>query len=333
MDYLLLLMILFRLRKGATLTADTTVKMEQNLTLKCECPWSGNLSQINWERKSDSKKELVAVYNKQHGLTFSNKYEARIVFLNSSSMDGSITIINASAEDLGLYQCSIQTFPKGSWIKHLLVENSDGFGNRNSDSEELVEKGHHFMLRCHYVLNGTVYRVAIERIGEKHKDTIALCSFSDGKIIGPDYKERTLVNCSRPLSINLLLMNITINDEGVYRCLFSTDRGNHTTTISLSVRKEINEFMKIILTYVGAGAGGLVVFAVPIIATVVVCQKRRRKKIMRNRAKLDVPKRRQMNNYEHAAVYDRMTKPPSRQNKEGIYVNFQKPPHRTKKKT
>ncbi|KAK6490341.1 CD226 antigen-like [Huso huso] len=333
MDYLLLVMILFRLHQGATLTADTTVKIEQNLTLKCECPWSGNLSQINWERKSDSKKELVAVYHKQHGLKLFNKYEGRIVFLNSSSMDGSITIINASAEDLGLYQCSIQTFPKGSWTKHLLVENSDGFDNRKPDSDELVEKGHHFMLRCHYFLNGTVYRVTIERIGEKHKDTIALCSFPDGKIIGPDYEERTLVNCSRALNINLLLMNISINDEGVYQCHFSTDRGNHTTTISLSVRKEINEFMKIILIYVGAGAGGLVVFTVTIIAIVVVCQKRRRKKRMRNRAKLDVPKRRQINNYEHAAVYDRMTKPPSRQNKEDIYVNFQKPPHRTKKKT
>ncbi|RXM97154.1 Rotatin [Acipenser ruthenus] len=226
------------LAHGATLTADTTVKMEQNLTLKCECPWSGNLSQINWERKSDSKKELVAVYHKQHGLKLFNKYEGRIVFLNSSSMDGSITIINASAEDLGLYQCSIQTFPKGSWIKHLLVENSDGFDNRKPDSYELVEKGHHFMLRCHYFLNGTVYRVTIERIGEKHKDTIALCSFPDGKIIGPDYEERTLVNCSRALNINLLLMNISINDEGVYQCHFSTDRGNHTTTISLSVRKD-----------------------------------------------------------------------------------------------
>ncbi|XP_041103129.1 CD226 antigen-like [Polyodon spathula] len=333
MDYLLLVMILFRLHKGATLIADTTVKMEQNLTLKCECPWSGNLSQINWERKSGSKKELVAVYHKQHGLKLFNKYERRIVFLNSSSMDGSITIINASAEDLGLYQCSIQTFPKGSWTKLLLVENSDGFGNRKPDSEEIVQKGHHFMLRCHYVLNGTVYHVTFERIREKHKDTIAFCSFSDGKIIGSDYKERTLVNCSRARSINLLLMNITLNDEGLYQCHFSTDQGNHTTTISLSVRKEINEFMKIILIYVGAGAGGLVVLAVIIIATVVVCQKRRRRKRMRNRAKLDVPKRRHINNYEHAAVYDRMTKPPRCQNKEDVYVNFQKPPRRTKKKT
>uniref|UniRef100_W5M748 CD226 molecule n=1 Tax=Lepisosteus oculatus TaxID=7918 RepID=W5M748_LEPOC len=332
--YFMVLMLILSWHGDATLpkTADSVVKLETNTTLTCTCPWSGNLSQISWEKRTDSQKEKVAVYHTTYGLHEFGKYKGRVKFLKSLPLDGSILITQTTEEDLGLYQCSVHSFPKGSWTKDIRVEKTavdiDGSENR---SEVVVEKGHNFTLRCHYVQNGTVHQVTFEKLGEKSKDTIALCNFSDGNFTGSDYKQRILLNCSS-IQASLLIMNITDKDGGIYRCRLRTNSGNQTTTLSLSLLKWAGLPNMNLIFYAGAGAAGFIVLVI-LVATTLVYQNRRKKKRMKTRDKFQVVKKRQLNNYEQASVYDRMKKKAKHQDTDEIYVNIPNPPRRTKKKT
>lgn len=63
----------------------------------------------------------LAIYHPNYGVNFAAAYDGRIEFVNASVMDGSIRITNVTEEDEGLYHCSIQTFPQGSWTKDTMV--------------------------------------------------------------------------------------------------------------------------------------------------------------------------------------------------------------------
>ncbi|KAG9347925.1 hypothetical protein JZ751_003942 [Albula glossodonta] len=261
--YFMVLMILLSLIEDVFLKKqpDSIVKLEESITLECVCPWSGNLSMISWVQMPGKKH--IAAFHPEFGVAISMKdYDGRLKFLRSSLMDGSITISNTTANDTGLYQCSVQTFPKGSWTKDISVEESVSL-DWSTPIPEVVEKGNTFMLKCNFEDNGSVYRVTFEKVREKSINTMALCNKMEGSVLAVDYRERVMVNCSDILGVGLRLMNVTEEDRGIYRCHFST----HT---------------------------GL------------------------------------LNNYEQAALYDRMKKH-NKQEESEVYANIPSVPRRTKK--
>lgn len=90
------------------------------MVLDCLCPWPGDLSSVSWTKSPNS--EALAVFNAQYGVSFSRHYKGRVDFLRRTTMDGSISLRNVTHQDIGLYQCSIQTFPQGSWSTTVQVE-------------------------------------------------------------------------------------------------------------------------------------------------------------------------------------------------------------------
>ncbi|KAJ8376597.1 hypothetical protein SKAU_G00071770 [Synaphobranchus kaupii] len=218
--------------------ADSILKLEESITLECRCPWSGNLTMIAWVKMPEKKRVAVFHPHFKPRVWTPDEYKGRVEFLRSSQMDGSISIHNTTANDTGLYQCSVQTFPKGSWVKDILVEHLVDMDLSMADPE-VVEKGNTFVLRCNYVDKGSVYHVTFEKVGQKGMDTIALCSKVEGgaeeSFLGADYRERALVNCSDVLGVSLRLVNVKEGDGGIYRCHFRADAGGQTTTVSLTV--------------------------------------------------------------------------------------------------
>lgn len=99
----------------------TTVKLEEGMVLVCVCPWEGKLTMVSWSKRIRFDKVPIAVY----GVSISQSYQTRIQFLKSTPMDGSIAITNVTQEDTGVYHCSVQTFPRGSWVRDILVEEDD----------------------------------------------------------------------------------------------------------------------------------------------------------------------------------------------------------------
>lgn len=64
----------------------------------------------------------LAIYHPMYGVNFNAAYDGRVEFINASAMDGSIRIMNVTEEDEGLYHCTMQTFPRGTWTKDTLVQ-------------------------------------------------------------------------------------------------------------------------------------------------------------------------------------------------------------------
>ena len=104
----------------------TTVRLEEGMVLDCLCPWGGNLSMVSWTKVPD--KDPVAVFHPEYGVAFSHHYRERIEFLRSTPMDGSISMRNVTHQDIGVYHCSVQTFPQGPWTRNIQVED---LGNRH----------------------------------------------------------------------------------------------------------------------------------------------------------------------------------------------------------
>lgn len=96
------------------------VKLQDRMLLDCSCPWSGNLIMVSWTKGGDSTP--LAVYHPDFGVNFNTAYDGRVEFIHASKMDGSIRITNVSEKDEGVYHCSVQTFPQGSWTKDTLVQ-------------------------------------------------------------------------------------------------------------------------------------------------------------------------------------------------------------------
>lgn len=96
------------------------------MVLKCLCPWNGSFSMVSWTKPPN--KDPIAVFHPEFGVTFSHHYRERIEFLRTTVMDGSISMRNVTHRDIGLYHCSVQTFPQGSWSRKIQVED---LGNRS----------------------------------------------------------------------------------------------------------------------------------------------------------------------------------------------------------
>lgn len=96
------------------------VNLQEGMVLNCVCPWSGNLSMVSWTKVPE--KHPVAVFHPEYGVTFSHHYRERIEFLRTTPMDGSISMRNVTHQDIGVYHCSVQTFPRGPWTKDVQVE-------------------------------------------------------------------------------------------------------------------------------------------------------------------------------------------------------------------
>ncbi|XP_041737888.1 CD226 antigen-like [Coregonus clupeaformis] len=124
--YATVLILVFSLT-GSVLQTNgvTTVKLEEGMVLGCVCPWDGNLSMVSWTKLIRLEKVPVGVYHPVYGVSISQPYQNRIKFLKTTPMDSSITITNVTQEDAGLYQCSVQSFPSGSWARDILVEDAD----------------------------------------------------------------------------------------------------------------------------------------------------------------------------------------------------------------
>lgn len=88
----------------------------KNITLSCRIEIGSNLSltQISWERPLRTGTITLAVFNPEHGTSYSDDYIHRTSFVAPSIQDATITMKEASFSDIGTYICKVVTFPLGN---------------------------------------------------------------------------------------------------------------------------------------------------------------------------------------------------------------------------
>ncbi|XP_010889501.1 CD226 antigen isoform X2 [Esox lucius] len=317
-----------------------TVKLGEGMVLGCVCPWDGNLSMVSWTKLIRFEKAPVAVYHPEYGVYISPPYQTRIRFLKTTPMDGSVTLRNVSQEDAGLYHCSVQTFPQGSWAIDIRVELDPGTVEEETveetnihlnethpevikaDTELTAERSENLTISCIHQHNGSVYRVTLEKLdrgGTGGGVLMALCQLKDGGLFEVNYTDRGVVNCSRRLDADLQLDGVTEQDGGLYRCRFSTDAGDLTTTVRLTVPRQVTLSLSVNLLYITGAAGVLLLLSS--ISLVLVLWKRK-KRIEKYGSKLHPAQRRLCNAYENVPVYDRMWKGTNPGREMPVYANI-----------
>uniref|UniRef100_A0A3Q1F8F4 CD226 molecule n=1 Tax=Acanthochromis polyacanthus TaxID=80966 RepID=A0A3Q1F8F4_9TELE len=208
-----------------------TVRLEEGMVLDCLCPWDGNLSMVSWTKVPN--KDPVAVFHPEYGVAFSHQYRERIEFLRTTPMDGSISMRNVTHQDIGLYHCSVQTFPQGPWTRNIQVEDLEV---TVADTELVAEQNNNLTIRCNHQHSGIVSQVILEKM--LHGETwriIGVCKKVEGGLVGEDYSDRGQVNCADSLDVSLHMTDVVQEDSGFYRCTFNTDAGVKTTSVQLTV--------------------------------------------------------------------------------------------------
>lgn len=286
-----------------------TSALEEGMVLDCVCPWNGSLSLVSWTKAPD--KEPIAVLHPELGTSFPHQYRERVEFLRRSGLDGSIALRNVTHQDIGLYHCSVQTFPEGPWTTSVQVEDLDEPPAEyeeedvasssyptpepgESSLEVLAELNENLTLSCTGLPNVTVHQVIMERLvpGRSSWVIIGVCKSVDLALLSEDYSDRGTVSCDHSLDVSLQLLSVQPEDGGFYRCTFHTESGVHSTTMTLSVLETggISLSMYMFYIYCGAGMAGLLLLIAIII---VVVRHRNRNKRTEYRVKKLHPKHRQ----------------------------------------
>uniref|UniRef100_A0A3Q4FY31 CD226 molecule n=1 Tax=Neolamprologus brichardi TaxID=32507 RepID=A0A3Q4FY31_NEOBR len=228
--YFVVLIFLPFLKVAVQQRVPATVRLEEGMVLHCLCPWDGNLSMVSWTKKSE--KNPVAVFHPDFGVVLSHRFDGRVEFLKNGPMDGSISIKNVTHQDIGLYECSVQTFPRGPWTQHIQPTPTQ---EAVSNEELLVEQNSNLTIRCNYQHNGTVNQVILERMLHGQSWIIVgVCKKVEEGLVAEDYSDRGRVSCEDSLDMSLHLTDVTQEDNGFYRCTFNTDAGQQTTTVQLT---------------------------------------------------------------------------------------------------
>ncbi|KAG8442248.1 hypothetical protein GDO86_011156, partial [Hymenochirus boettgeri] len=217
---------------------DTILELKRNLTLDCLYPEDGIMLQFSWVKVKEYYEDRLCAVNPHFGKDIAEKYKGRVVFVNgsSSSRDASITLAETSEEDVGVYNCYLSIFQKGTFKKVIAVQS--GELRKIAASTQLEFRiNQKIILNFQSVLGGSVKQVVLEKYTPGRMDTIALCNEDGLPKCGFNYISCTFLVCSDPSNISLLIKNLTSKEEGLYVCHFTTKNGTDAVATSVHIRK------------------------------------------------------------------------------------------------
>ncbi|PKU47495.1 hypothetical protein llap_2235 [Limosa lapponica baueri] len=258
---------------------DSTVKLTEKVKLECIYPKHAVIMQTSWMKFNVTHKENIAVLHPIHGIHIEDKYNRRIYFENASREDKSLSFIKSTLEDVGLYFCSIVTYPDGVWEKVIEIIQPDAFEVSEKQNNHIFTKpGGNVAFTCPYKIGDLVQQVLWERIKADQVDTVVLCHSSGKQRFGSDFKERTLVDCSDLANSTIIIQNTTDSDFATYRCV-ATGR-NKTYVMSFTVAATWDH--KFFIIYIAGGISAavlLLVFLLIFCITTAYRKKKKRKRI------------------------------------------------------
>ncbi|KAM6281300.1 CD226 antigen [Porphyrio hochstetteri] len=185
----------------------------------------------------------------------------------------------STLEDIGLYFCSVVTYPDGIWEKVIEVIQPDAFEvSQKQNNHVFAKPGGNVTLTCPYKIGDSVQQVMWERLKADQADTVAVCNSSGKQSFGSGFRGRALMDCSDQASSMLVIQNITAPDFATYRCV-ATAGGNKTHVMSFTVTADRDHKWFIIYIAGGVSAAVLLFIFLLICITTAYCKKKKRKGI------------------------------------------------------
>ncbi|XP_074733522.1 CD226 antigen [Strix uralensis] len=302
---------------------DSTVKLTEKVKLECIYPKKAMIMQTSWMKLNVTHKENIAVLHPIYDIHIEDKYNGRIYFENASREDKSLSFTKSTLEDVGLYFCSIVTYPDGIWEKVIEIIQTDAFEVSAKQTNPVFAKpGRNVALTCPHKIGDSVQQVMWERIKADQVDTIVLCNPSGKQSFGSDFKERTLVDCSDQANSMTVIQNITASDFATYRCVATGRNTTYVKTYTVAATWDHRWF----IVYIAGGISAavlLLVFPLIFCITTAYHKKKKRKRITEDLSK---------------AVYSTQTLNTERREEssleqaEEIYVNWKNVSHKPKER-
>ncbi|XP_051879985.1 CD226 antigen [Pristis pectinata] len=320
--YLLLSTGLIQLQKGVNCkehqNIDSAIKLQDVIKLRCAYPQTTKLTQLSWEKYVNGVKQKIAVYHPQLGENIFPAYYSSVKFL-SPIVNGDI-ILNASAADEGIYQCSINTFPAGTLLKKIEIMNPAKFSRgRAADTHIQLVPGSNVTLFCENPNGSHVQQVMWKQVTEEEMNTIVHQDFTSSSLfIGYDYKERIQCNCSHFPNISLTIQNVTANDMGRYHCQVIMNDGNWTKAFEVGVERDFKKF-----PIIGGVALGILLSIIVIVVYVWRKEKRKRaRRHFKSKSTERNQRRVHQNSYAFTSTSVRTSSRTAEDQKEAIYANL-----------
>ncbi|XP_046689551.1 CD226 antigen isoform X2 [Silurus meridionalis] len=300
--YLMALLILFFPEASEQLKSKgSTVKLEEGMLLNCSCPWSGKLIMVSWTNAIYSTP--IAIYHPDYGVNFHSAYDGRVEFIKASALDGSIRVTNVTEKDEGVYHCSVQTFPGGSWSKETRVEKRVNITNiptvlaHNPKTRLIVPESETVTIDCSHA--GIVYEVSVEKMegADGGSSLLAVCKQDADGVKLIEYLPSGNLNCSDEMELKLRLNNVSQDDGGMYRCNFSTDAGISSNLVMLVMfpsPKGLSGAQYTWYIYTGGGVAGALILVT--VALLLLWRSRRKGRRLEYRTRLCATKRQKWRN-------------------------------------
>nr|XP_025964491.1 CD226 antigen isoform X2 [Dromaius novaehollandiae] len=313
---------------------DSTVKLTEKTKLDCVYPKKAMIIQTSWVKSNLTHKENIAVLHPVYGIHIEDSYKGRIHFQNDSSEDNSLYFIKSTLEDVGLYFCSVQTYPDGIWEKVTKVIQPDAFEvPEKQNNPVFTEPGGNVTFICPYNIGISVQQVMWERIKADQIDSIVLCNSLGEKIFGSDFKERTLVDCTPEASSMIVLQNITASDFAMYRCVATGRNNTYAMSFTMAVTLDHQWF----IIYIAGGISTVFLLLVFLLIFCITTAYRKKKRMTQTLAKaLYPPQTRPVNSYGrsnfHGTENTERREESSLSQTEEIYVNCRNIPRKPKKR-
>ncbi|KAJ6664397.1 hypothetical protein lerEdw1_007054 [Lerista edwardsae] len=286
MDYLTFFIgALLHLYKCEGITVDSTVKLANNMILKCVCPKNGTISLISWS-KMGNEKDNVAVFELPHNLYIGSKYQNRVHIVKQNPNNKTLIFTNATEADIGYYHCSFTLFPHGIWEKIIHVVQSGDFEPRVLPAFHVaikIGRGANFI--CQGDPEVAVNQVIWEKVQVDCVDLVVQCGESGTPICGAEYEERVKIDCANLANSTMTLGNVIASDSGMYRCRFIGANGESTTGWTKLIINGTGGPLHYdpSVFFIAGGAVATTVLLIIILAIVVTVhhhRKRKRKRVM-----------------------------------------------------
>ncbi|KAM6318943.1 LOW QUALITY PROTEIN: CD226 antigen [Aegotheles albertisi] len=247
---------------------DSTVKFTEKVKLECINPKTAMIIQISM-KFNVTHKENIAVLHPIYGIHIEDKYSG--IYFENASRDKFLSFIKSTLEDVGLYFCSIVTYPDGIWENVIEIVEPDGFeASEEQNNTVFTKPGGNVAFTCPSEFGDSVQQVMWERIKADRVDTIVLCNFSGKQSFGSDFKEHTLVHWCHQASSMIIIQNITASDFATYHCV-ATGR-NKTYVMTFTVTATWDHKWFIIYIAGGTSAAVLLLFLLNFCITSAYCK-------------------------------------------------------------
>ncbi|KAM6349626.1 LOW QUALITY PROTEIN: CD226 antigen [Podargus strigoides] len=210
---------------------DSIVKLTEKVKLECLYPKNAVIIQTSWMKFNVTGCKTAIFSLSIYGIHIKDK-NGRVYFENASREDKSLSFIKSTLENVGLYFCSIVTYPDGIWEKVIEIIHPDAFEVSEKQKNPVFTKpGGNVAFTCPYKFGDSVQQV-IQRIKTDRVDTIVLCNSSGKQSFGTDFKEHILVDCSHLANSTIIIQNITASDFATYCCVATGRNKTYVTNFT-----------------------------------------------------------------------------------------------------